>query len=174
MHHRVLTLVGLLLVLMVSSACQRPNVIGVVERISDKGFTEVRVLSVEVTSDNDNFLAFGGYEWRWGSDDPAETRQIREIRIQIPDKTIVLIGAVLSGIAEVYTGDVQVLTKGNDTLIKFTGGDAAGSYSAAILMRDNGVTQRFCEHGEMGEEKCESMTITKDRVIINTHDEFEP
>lgn len=171
MHHRVLTLVGLLLVLMVSSACQRPNVTGGVERISDKGFTEVHVLSVDVTAGNVACLDFGVYEWRWGSDDPADARQVTEIQVQIPGRTIVLTGAVLSGIKEINTDDVHVLTQGDAVLIKFSGGDAAGAYNGTVLLRD-GVTKRFCESGEMGEQYCESLTITKDGTIANTHDDL--
>ncbi|MCC7406508.1 MAG: hypothetical protein IT442_00445 [Phycisphaeraceae bacterium] len=178
MHHRVPTLTGLLLVLMVSSACQGSNVIGGVERISDKGFAEVKVLSVDVTTDNVDPKADSAPDsdpwwdqWRWGTDDLSDTRQIREIRIQIPDRTIVLAGRAVSGIQVVFTDDVHVLTKADAVLIKFSGGDACGSYNCMILLRD-GVTKRYCEHGEMGEEFCESMTITKDGAIVNTHDEL--
>ncbi|MCC7407426.1 MAG: hypothetical protein IT442_05105 [Phycisphaeraceae bacterium] len=175
MNRQAIALTCLLLVIVALASCQRSNLIGGVERISDKGFAEVKILSVEVTPDSvdpnsDTALDSdpSWYQWRWGSDDPADARQIREIRIQIPGRTIVLTGTALSGIREVFTDDVHVLTKGDAMLIKFSGGDAAGGYNCTIFLRDD-VTKRYCESGEFGHESCESMTITKNGTTVNTH-----
>jgi hypothetical protein len=106
----------------------------------------------------------------WGNDNNSPTDIGLELNLSVNGEKYYLSHEILYGIVSI--SKVSYMSSQNSITLYLTGGDAAGSYRAAVKINNDHIFM-YIEHGEMGEMICEYREYMNGNLKLrNTHNSY--